>query len=180
MNILKIINSTIEKIEDIIIAYGVIAITLILGFNVFSRQFLGFSWKAAEETSIFLVVAITFIAISNASRYGKHITMTIILDLVPHKAKKFMVIVNSILSVLVLLFIAKISWDYVMYVKDMGRITPALSIPAWWTLVVIPLGFVLSAIQFAIALIMNLKNKNNIYIGPQRTYGTIDTDEMTL
>lgn len=180
MNILSKLNKTIEKIEEIIIAYGVILITLILGFNVISRQFFGFSWKAAEETSAFLVVAITFMSLGYASRFGKHINMTILLDFVPHKVKKIMMIINSIISSIALLLIAKVSWDYVMHVKEMGRITSALSFPAWITLVVMPVGFVLSAVQFALALILNIKNKDQIYIGPERTYGTIDTDEVTL
>lgn len=180
MNILKMINKVIKKIEELIIAYAIIFITLILVVNVFTRQFMDYSWKAAEETSIFLIVAITFMSVSYAARMGKHITMTIALDFVPHRVKKIMMIANSILSVIALLFVAKISWDYVMYVKEMGRITSALSIPAWWTIVIMPIGFLLSAIQFALAFILNIRNKNQVYIGPERIYGTVDTDEVTL
>ena len=96
MNILRMVNNGIKKIEEIIIAYAVIAITLILFFNVITREFFDYSWKAAEEASIFLVIAVTFMAVSYASRKGKHITMTIFLDLVPNKAKKIMAIVNSV------------------------------------------------------------------------------------
>ncbi len=180
MDILKMINTSIKKMEEIIIAYAIIFITLILVANVFTRQFMDYSWKAAEETSIFLVVAVTFMSVSYAARFGKHITMTVVLDLVPLRIKKIMVITNSILSVLALLFIAKISWDYVMYVKEMGRITSALSIPAWWTIIIMPIGFLLSAIQFALAFIINIKNKSRVYIGPERVYGMGDTEDVTL
>ena len=180
MNILIMTNKVIKKIEEIIIAYAIIFITLILVVNVFTRQFMSYSWKAAEETSIFLVIAVTFMSVSYAARVGKHITMTVALDLIPHKAKKIMMIANSLLSVIVLLFIARISLDYVMYVKEMGRITPALSIPAWWTIVIMPIGFLLSAIQFAIAFILNIKNKKQVYIGPERIYGTDDTEYVAL
>lgn len=180
MRILKMINKVIKKTEEIIIAYAIILITLILVVNVFTRQFMNYSWKAAEETSIFLVIAVTFMSVSYAARMGKHITMTVVLDLIPHRAKKFMMIANSILSFIALLFIAKVSWDYVMYVKEMGRITSALSIPAWWTIVIMPIGFLLSAIQFGLAFIMNIRNKNQVYIGPERIYGTVDTEDVTL
>lgn len=180
MNILKMTNKLIKKIEEMIIAYAIILITLILVVNVFTRQFLDYSWKAAEETSIFLVVAVTFMSVSYAARIGKHITMTVVLDLVPHRVKKVMIIVNSVLSVIALLFVAKISWDYVMYVKEMGRITSALSIPAWWTIIIMPIGFFLSALQFALAFIINIKDTKQVYIGPERVYGTVDTEDVTL
>jgi len=177
---LRFLNKSIERIEKIIIAYGIIFITLILVFNVFTRQLLSWSWNAAEETSIFLVIAVTFMSLGYATRTGKHITMTVALDLVPHKVKKIMVIANSILSAIALVIIAKIAWDYVMYVKEMGRVTSALLIPAWWTIIVMPIGFILSALQFFIAFILNIKNPREIYIGPERIYGTIDADEITL
>ena len=180
MNIPKMINKLIGKVEEMIIAYAIILITLILVVNVFTRQFLDYSWKAAEETSIFLVVAVTFMSVSYAARIGKHITMTVVLDLVPHRAKKIMAIVNSVLSVAALLFVAKISWDYVMYVKEMGRITSALSIPAWWTIIIMPIGFFLSALQFALAFLINIKDTKQVYIGPERVYGTVDTEDVTL
>lgn len=179
MDLLKKLNECIKKLERIIIAYGIIFISLILITNVITRQFFNYSWKAAEETSIFLLFGVTFMTVSYAARTGKHITMTAVLDVIPNKYKKIMMIVNSLVSAICLLAIAKLSWDYVMGVKAMGRITPALSIPAWWTVVVMPVGFFLSSVQFAITFILNIKNKNKIYMGSERTYGNSD-GEITL
>lgn len=181
MNILRMVNRAIKKIEEIIIAYAIIAITLILFINVITREFFDYSWKAAEETSIFLVIAVTFMAVSYASRKGKHITMTIFLDLVPNKYKKILATVNSFLSCVSLLFVAKVSLDYVIYVMDMGRITSALSMPAWWPLVVMPVGLFLSAVQFFLAFLQNVKNKGSIYIGPEATYGaSLETEDLSF
>ena len=176
MNALKMLNQIIKKIEKTIIAYGIIFISIILISNVITRQFFNFSWKAAEESSIFLIYGVTFMSLSYAARTGKHITMTAVLDVVPNKVKKIMLIINSLLCVIALLYISKISMDYVIYVKKMGRITPALSIPAWWTVLIMPLGFFLSAIQYAITFVLNIKHKDKNYMGSEQTYGNSDAD----
>lgn len=176
MNILTMLNQIIKKIEKTIIAYGIIFISLILITNVITRTFFQYSWKAAEETSSFLIYGITFMSVSYAARTGKHITMTAVLDIVPNKVRKAMLIANSILCVVALLWISSLSWDYVMDVKKMGRITPALSIPAWWTVVVMPVGFFLSAIQYAITFVLNIKHKDKNYMGSEQTYGNSDAD----
>ena len=170
------LNQIIKKIEKIVIAYGIIFISLILITNVITRQFFNYSWKAAEETSIFLIFGITFMSVSYAARTGKHITMTAVLDIVPNKAKKAMLTLNSLLCIIALLWISKLSWDYVMYVKSMGRITPALSIPAWLTVLVMPIGFFLSAIQYAITFVLNIKHKDKNYMGSEQTYGNSESD----
>ncbi len=176
MKFLKTINEIIKRLEKLIIAYGVIIISAILIVNVFTRQFLDYSWKAAEETSLFFVVAVTFLALSYAARTGKHIVMTAVLDIVPFKVKKVMMIVNSLLSVVLLLWIASLSWEYVMYVKLMGRFTPALEVPAWMTVIVMPIGFFLAAVQYAITFILNIKHKDKLYMGSEDTYGSGDID----
>jgi len=176
LNFLKKMNRIIKQFEKAIISYGIIFISLILITNVITRQFFGYSWKAAEETSIFLIFGITFLSVSYAARTGKHITMTAILDIVPIKVKKAMLILNSLLCVIALLWISKLSLDYVLYVKSMGRITPALSIPAWMTIVVMPVGFFLSAIQYAITFVLNIKHKDKNYVGSEQTYGNSGAD----
>lgn len=165
-----------KEIERLIIAYGVIFISVILIINVITRTFFNYSWRAAEESSIFLIYAITFMSVSYAARNGKHITMTAILDIVPNKVKKVMLTLNSILCAVLLVWIGNLSWEYVMYVKEMGRITPALQIPAWWTIIVMPIGFYLGAIQFAITFVLNLKYKDRLYMGAEETYGSGDAD----
>lgn len=170
------LNEIVKKLEKAVIAYGVILISSILIVNVITRQFFDYSWKAAEETSLFLVVAITFLAVSYAARTGKHITMTAVLDIVPFKLKKAMLILNSLLCVVLLIWIGNLSMEYVMYVKSMGRFTPALQVPAWMTVIVMPIGFYLAAIQYAITFVLNIKNKDKLYMGSEATYGDANTD----
>lgn len=170
------LNEIIKKLEKLIIAYGVIFISLILIVNVITRQFFDYSWKAAEETSLFFVVIVTFMSVSYAARTGKHITMTAVLDIVPHKIKKVMLILNSALCVGLLVWIGNLSWEYVMYVKSMGRFTPALQVPAWLTVIVMPIGFYLAAIQYVITFILNIKHKDKLYMGSEETYGEGNAD----
>ncbi len=179
MNFLKKLSAIIKKLEEVIIAFAIIIISLILIYNVFARSVLGFSWKAAEEVSSFFIIALTFMTVSYAARSGKHITMTVALDLLPKTGKKILLTVASLLAVVSLLWMAKLSFEYVVYVESMGRVAPATEIPAWLPLIPMPVGFALGAIQYAITFILNLVHRDRTYVGSEATYGEAGA-EVTL
>ena len=62
--VLNKIDSLIGKIEEGILAYGIILLTLITTGNAISRKFFNYSWSSAEESTQFLLVIITFMGIS--------------------------------------------------------------------------------------------------------------------
>jgi hypothetical protein len=55
-----------------------------------------------------------------------------------------------------------------------GRITPSLQFPMWILYIFVPIGFFLASIQYLVTILMNIKDKESIYIGSERTLTEAD------
>lgn len=162
LNYLLSINKIFRKFEVFLVALGIIVTAFITVGNVFSRTFLGSSWQFAEEICQACMVIVTFIGTSYAARLGSHIWMSSIFDRVSTKKQKAMKFIINFFTMIFLIVVAKISLDYVLIVKNSGRVTSSLLIPMWTFYLSVPIGFILTAYQYFINLILNIKSKDKV------------------
>jgi TRAP-type C4-dicarboxylate transport system permease small subunit len=174
VNLIIALNKKIRKFEELIISYGIIVMSIVLVANVFSRVFLNSSIQAAEEIGQILIVMVTFIGISYAARMGKHITMSAIIDSIPRKFKKIYIYFTSSVSTVLLWWLGYLGTLYVNRIMGSGRITSSLQFPMWILYIFVPLGFFLASLQYLVTIVVNIKDKDNIYIGSERTLSEAD------
>ncbi|MGM0499713.1 MAG: TRAP transporter small permease [Bacillota bacterium] len=174
VNLIIALNKKIRKFEELIISYGIIVMSIVLVANVFSRVFLNSSIQAAEEIGQILIVMVTFIGISYAARMGKHITMSAVIDSIPRKFKKIYIYFTSSVSTVLLWWLGYLGTLYVNRIMGSGRITSSLQFPMWILYVFVPLGFFLASLQYLVTIVVNIKDKDNIYIGSERTLSEAD------
>lgn len=167
MGVFKLINILFSKIEAFVLSWGIIFVAIILIGNSLGRVLFSRTFSFAEEVGQLLMLIVTFFGASHAVRFGRHVSMSAVFDAVPYKMKKIFLYVISFGSSASLFFLAYLSVKYIYQVYALGRITPALSIPAWIIYSVMPLGFFLMAIQYLIAFVLNIKHKNVLYIGSE-------------
>jgi len=137
------------------------AISLLAFFiivNVFARFFFQ-SIYFVEELSEFLIIMITFVGASYATRRARHIRMGAFLDLMPDWLEKIFIVVISLVSALVMFVMTWHSCSYLTRVHGMGQTTSALRAPYWIFLVIIPIGFFASGIQCLRTVMKNLMEK---------------------
>lgn len=156
-------NGYIRKLEEWILSYAVLTMTVILVANVIARLIFKNSLTFAEEAGSILTIFVTFVGVSYCARVGRHIIMTAIFDLVPPVGKKVFLFISSTFTALCLLFLAYLSSRYVMGVFATGRVTPALGLPMWIPYAIVPLGFALGSFQYFVILLMNLMDKTNYH-----------------
>lgn len=156
---LQRVDDFFAMLERVVISYSIILMTLILIGNVASRSIFNESWTFAEETGEFFVVVITFIGISYAARKGRHLSMTAILELLSFRAKKTVMIIISAFTSLLLFYLAYLSASYMVTVEDLQRVTPALRIPLYILIGVMPIGFLAGGIQYLRTFLRNVKRK---------------------
>lgn len=149
----------IDGFEVMCLSIGVGMLTILLIANVFFRTFFQ-SIYFIEEVGTFLIIFITFIGISYAARKARHIRMGALLDLMPPKLEKAFIFVITAVSALVLMLMSYHALIYVIRVKNFGQTSPALRIPSWTVLVIVPLGFLSAGIQYARTFMKNLKEKD--------------------
>ncbi|SCY93215.1 TRAP transporter small permease [Paracoccus tibetensis] len=152
---LGFVDRGIARLEAVILALGVLAMAVNTVANVVGRFVFGRSLYFAEEVNAALIVLITFAGISYAARHGRHIRMSAILDMLPVGPRKLAMIAISALTAALLFLLSWYALDYVMTQASRGRVLPALRIPQWWTLVWVPVGLFLTALQYALTALHN-------------------------
>lgn len=167
MEFIKKLDRFVMKVETFILSYAIIIITFMVVGNVISRALIGKGWSFSAEVSQFAVIIATFMGISYAARKGRHIRMSAFFDLAPKPIKKLLAIVISFVTAVVLLVLAYYSLLYAVWIKDMGRVTTALQVPAYFMVTFIPLGLTLGAVQFLRNLWINIK-KEEVYIATDK------------
>ncbi len=174
VNLIIALNKKIRKFEELIISYGIIIMSIVLVSNVFSRVIFNNSIQAAEEIGQILIVTITFLGISYAARMGKHITMSALIDSIPRRFKKPYIYFTSSVSTVLLWWLGYLGVLYVNRIMGSGRITPSLQFPMWILYIFVPIGFLLASLQYLVTILMNIKDKENIYVGSERTLSEAD------
>ncbi|WP_027696635.1 TRAP transporter small permease [Vibrio litoralis] len=153
------IDNLFSKIEAIMLATGVLLMALNTCINVVARFVFGEGLFFAGEINRILIILITFAGIGFAARLGRHIRMSAFFDMLPDKGRKFVMIVVSIVTAVIMFALAYFSFQYVVSVYERGRILPALGFEIWWIYIWVPLGFAITGLQYLLTAYKNLISK---------------------
>lgn len=174
--ILGVIDVAIARIEAVLLAAGVLLMALNTIANVVGRYLLGSSIFFSEELNQALIILITFAGISYAARHGRHIRMSAFFDAAPFRIRKLLMIVIATLTAAMMFLLCWYSVDYLMAQISRGRLLPALQIPQWWIIVWVPLGFLLTGLQYALTAIKNIIDKD-VWLSTSTLEGYDDSAE---
>lgn len=173
--ILGTIDQFISRIESVILAAGVLLMAFNTMANVVGRFVFGESLFFSGEVNRILIIMITFAGIGYAARHGRHIRMSAIYDALPVGGRKALMISISVFTGLIMLFLLYYSLVYIVDLYSKGRILPALSIPIFLIYLWVPLGFLITAIQYFLTAIKNLTSRD-VYLSTSVVDGYKDTE----
>ncbi|MCB9943686.1 MAG: TRAP transporter small permease [Geminicoccaceae bacterium] len=176
--VLGTIDSTVSRLESVMLALGVLLMAANTVANVMGRFVFQHSLFFTEEVNRILIVLITFAGISYAARQGRHIRMSAIFDTLPHGPRKAMMILIAAFTALTMLALAWFSASYIVQVAKSGRVLPSMQIPVYWIYLWVPVGFLFTGIQYALTAVRNLHEKD-IYLSTTVLEG-YDNDEMEI
>ncbi|GHE21018.1 TRAP transporter small permease [Halomonas urumqiensis] len=169
------IDTFISKVEAVILALGVLLMALNTVTNVIARFVFGNSIFFSGEINRILIIMITFAGIGYAARHGRHIRMSAIYDALPVGGRKVLMICISFFTSLVMFFLLYYSIVYILDLQSKGRILPALGFPIWIIYVWVPMGFLITGIQYLLTAIKNLTSKD-VYLSTGVVDGYKDTE----
>lgn len=152
---LRGLDNLLRQVEEKIIVLSVFLMALILIANVLLR-FFNKSFHPAEELSQFLMFFVTFVGTSYAARTGLHIRMSLLNDVLKGAPRKALALFVSLTTALVLFYVAWLSWRYVDRVGAQNRVSPILQWPVYYVYLIMPLGFLLTGLQYVLTFIRNL------------------------
>ena len=169
---LEILDRVIAMIETFILTAGILIMAASSVANVIGRFVFGQSLYFAEELNQFLIIIVTFAGIGFAARHGRHIRMSAIYDALSQGLRKALMIVIALVTAAAMFILAWYSYQYVVSVYETGRISPVTRMPIFVTLVWLPLGFVITGIQYVLTAIANL-TRPDVYL----SVSVVDTYE---
>ena len=140
--------------------------TLLLFVNVFLRYVFHSSTTWAEEAIRYAIIWVTFIGSSICARRGSHVGIDIFAQLMPPLGRKIVLAAGHFISAAFMLFSTFYGWQMFALVSNTGQRSPALLMPMAIVYFSMPLGFMLSALQFIASGVRILKEPGNLE-GPQ-------------
>ena len=103
---MKLFDTILTKFEEIVLSFSVLFMAFILIGGVISRVVFNSSWTFTEEVGTMLNVTVTFFGIGYCARMARHISMTIVYDLVGNKAKKIMTCIITLITSVVMSYVS--------------------------------------------------------------------------
>lgn len=100
---------------------GMAAVTV---SNVIARNLLGFSLQFANDTAQILLVMVTFLGIGIGARHARHIRVSALHDLLPHRGQKILLIFVNLTTAWLLFALADFAWNYATTVQRSCRVLP--------------------------------------------------------
>ncbi len=160
---LYLLDRVIAKFESWVLAYGVILMAVNSIANVIGRFVIGQSIYFSPELNQFLIVLVTFVGLGYATRQGRHIRMSAFYDQLPDRGRKILMIVIALVTGVIMFVLAYYSYNYVDRLARLGKVTPALQVPLYLTYLWVPVGFVITGIQYFLTVLRNFQ-KSDVYI----------------
>ena len=161
------------NIDQYISAILFIIIMVLLFMQVVSRYVFRHSFTWTEELSILLFVWMTYMGVSSAVTYRKNLRIDALLDVVPFKVKKAMLIISDIIFIIFNIYLI---FPFLELIKSIGTsVTPILGIPKAITYWLIPVILVITCIKL-IADIRKLIGEDEKRLGASKP--SIDLDAM--
>lgn len=139
------LRTFLDNIELYVAAICFIALTIMLTGQVISRYALKHSITWMEEAATILFVWMIYLGVSAAVTKRKHLRIDFLLDMMPFKIKRGMLIASNIIFALFNIYVSFIMFNVI---KLLGTSqTTMLHIPQQLVYSIIPLGILLSVIR---------------------------------
>jgi C4-dicarboxylate transporter, DctQ subunit len=160
MRVLAALDAAIARFEAFVLAFGVLLMAANSVANVIGRFVFAQSIYFSEELNQFLIVLVTFVGIGYAARKGRHIRMSALYDLMSERGRKVMMIIIAAGTALVMLALAWFALEYILRLAKLGKVTPSLQVPLYLTYLWVPIGFLITGIQYLLTVVQNLRSQD--------------------
>lgn len=143
--IFKYIDSASEWLYMTMTVIMVLAIFL----QVVCRYVFNHALPWPEEIARFMFCLSCYAALSISMRGDANLRITILLDNLPPRPKKWLNMACSGINILFFILFSYLAWDIAWQIRDMGQTAISMPFPIWIIWVGISIGAILAALQAA-------------------------------
>jgi len=158
----NIIGKTIGFINQSIAAFGISAGVAVAFTNVIARYAFDASLVWATELTIFLFLWSAFFGAAYCFKKDAHIAVTIVLDIMPSKVAKIMLLISHTITIIFLSIVAYFGYEYLLLVNELDeRSIDLWNMPMWIVYSVIPISFAFAAYRVGEKIVEIIKTPHN-------------------
>lgn len=153
MRILRVFG----KVEYVFLSACMLACTFLLFANVVLRYFFqsGIFW--AEEALRYLMIWIAFIGAATCVRQGTHVSLDIVINLLPSNQRTAFSLFLDLVGTVVSLFLFKYSLDFVIHARETHQVSSTMGgVPMYLIYSCLPVGLLLIGVASAMKLFKGL------------------------
>jgi len=145
---MKIINTILSRLEEILVAIALVIATIFTFVEVVLRYGFGSSLGITQELVIYLLIFTGMIGSSIGVRAKTHIGVDILLKNFPFKLQKILKITGLLVSAAFCLVFTVLGIQHARVLLAFGQVTPEMEIPMYIPKSIIPLAFGLMTFRF--------------------------------
>ena len=139
----------VGKVEYFLVAVMIAVMAIVNFLQVVFRYVIEGSLPWSEELLRFLFVWTTFLGAGIGVRKGAHLGLTIIVNNLPPKLKKFVVFINYLICIVFSAIIGMLGLSLVSMQAEFNVRSSAMVLPMYWISLAIPVSFALIILHFA-------------------------------
>ncbi len=142
----KILQITCN-IDMILACIALVILIVVTFFGVIMRYCFGnpFIWQ--EEVQLALIIWVVFLGGRIAFIMGNHAAIDVIYEVFPQKLKRVATVLITVVSIIILTYVAYQGYQYLMQMYASNRVTNLLRIPYVWIYAPLPISCITMAIQ---------------------------------
>ncbi|MBO8415039.1 MAG: TRAP transporter small permease [Proteobacteria bacterium] len=128
---------------DLVLAGIAFTILVAVTFGgVIFRYLLSSPIMWAEEVQLWCFLWITFLGAGAAFRYGSHVAVEIVFDILPKNVQKVLTVINYLIVMGILIYVCFLGFDLLSLMLKIHKTTAILRVPMWFINAIVPLGCV--------------------------------------
>ncbi len=148
--VFNILSKLIGWINQSIAVIGITAGVAVAFINVVARYVFDASLVWATELTVFLFLWSVFFAAAYCFKKDAHIAVKIVLDIVPSKLAKIMLLISHTVTLVFLATVSYFGYEYLLLVIDLDEKSIDLwDMPMWIIYLVIPISFAFASYRVA-------------------------------
>ena len=145
----KAIHWLDEYLEEFLMVIFLMAMTLIMGIQVFSRYILGASLSWSEEITRYLFIWSAFLSVSLCTKKCISIKIDQFIKLFPKRGKSLWKVLNLAVEFIFFVYLIPYAYLYLKATVESGQTSPACGIPMYYVQAAPLVSFVLTALRIA-------------------------------
>ncbi|MBR1634429.1 MAG: TRAP transporter small permease [Lachnospiraceae bacterium] len=153
----RVLHYLDENLEEMLMILLLVAMTCIMGIQIFSRYVLRMSLSWSEEVARYLFIWSAFMSVSLCTRKCISIKIDQFIKFFPKRGEAAFKLLNLTISFVLFVYLIPYAAYYLKTTIESGQVSPACGIPMYYVQSAPLVCFVLTAFRLVQRWVINLK-----------------------